>query len=89
MYNIHFVQSISCYSIEEDISLSQSTALVEACRNRDVPMVELLLKFDARDDDCKALSVTVQNKDETLTAKLLSIKVSHSQWMVLILKHLC
>lgn len=48
---------------------------MEACRNRDVPMVDLLLKFGARDDDCKALAVTVQNRDETLTAKLLSVKV--------------
>lgn len=48
---------------------------MEACINRDVPLVDLLLKYGARDDDCKALNVTVQNKDETLTAKLLSTKV--------------
>lgn len=39
-------------------------------------MVDLLLKHGARDDDCKALAVAVQNKDETLTAKLLSTKVT-------------
>lgn len=38
-------------------------------------MVDLLLKFGARDDDCKALAATVLNRDETLTAKLLSVKV--------------
>lgn len=38
-------------------------------------MVDLLLKHGARDDDCKALAIAVQNKDETLTAKLLSTKV--------------
>lgn len=66
---------MSCCSIEEDSSYGQSTALVEACKNRDVTMVDLLLKYGARDDDCKALAITVQNKDETLTAKLLSTKV--------------
>lgn len=61
--------------MEEDSSYGQSTALVEACKNRDVMMADLLLKHGARDDDCKALAVAVQNKDETLTAKLLSTKV--------------
>lgn len=67
-------ETLSCCSVEEDSSYGQSTALVEACRNRDVPTVDLLLKHGARDDDCKALAVAVQNRDETLTAKLLSIK---------------
>lgn len=67
---------MSCYSVEDDVNSGQSTALVEACKNRDVPLVDLLLRSGARDDDCKALSATVQTKDETLTAKLLSIKVN-------------
>ncbi|KAJ8980099.1 hypothetical protein NQ317_008560 [Molorchus minor] len=67
-------EGLSCYSVEEDSNYGQSTSLVEACRNRDVPIVDLLLKNGARDDECKALSVAVQNKDETLTAKLLSTK---------------
>lgn len=50
--------------------------LVEACRNRDIAIVDLLLKHGARDDDCRALAVVVKNKDDILTAKLLSIKVS-------------
>lgn len=49
---------------------------MEACRNRDIAIVDLLLKHGARDDDCKALSVVVANQDDILTAKLLSIKVS-------------
>lgn len=69
-------QSLSCCSVEEDTNYGQSTGLVEACHNRDVPIVDLLLKHGARDDDCKALSVAVQNKDETLIAKLLSTKVN-------------
>lgn len=67
---------MSCCSVEEDSSYGQSTALVEACKNRDVAMVDLLLKHGSRDDDCKALAIAVQNKDETLTAKLLSTKVT-------------
>ena len=30
-----------------------STCLVEACLNRDMGMIDLLLKYGARDDDCK------------------------------------
>ncbi|KAI4458153.1 ankyrin repeat and protein kinase domain-containing protein [Holotrichia oblita] len=71
---LDYNESMSCYSVEDDVNSGQSTALVEACKNRDVPLVDLLLRSGARDDDCKALSSTVQTKDETLTAKLLSIK---------------
>lgn len=52
------------------------TALVVACQNRDVAMVELLLKYDARDDDAKALSVAVKHGEDALISKLLVIKVS-------------
>ncbi|XP_031347203.1 leucine-rich repeat serine/threonine-protein kinase 1-like isoform X2 [Photinus pyralis] len=71
--DIDIFYNMNCCSAEE-LNYSQSTALVEACRNRDVPLVDLLLKFGARDDECKAISLTVQNKDETLIAKLLSVK---------------
>ena len=37
-------------------------------------MVDMLLRHGARDDLSRALQVTVQNKDDILTAKLLSIK---------------
>lgn len=63
--------------MDEDSTYGQSTGLVEACRNRDVPIVDLLLKHGARDDDCKALCVAVDNNDETLIAKLLSTKVGY------------
>lgn len=36
---------------------SVSSALVEACANRDSQMVDLLLRHGARDDDCRALQV--------------------------------
>lgn len=51
-----------------------SSCLVEACKNRDVAMVDMLLRHGARDDLSRALQVTIQNKDDILTAKLLSIK---------------
>ncbi|CAG9859264.1 unnamed protein product [Phyllotreta striolata] len=66
--------TLICCSVEDDTNYGQSTALVEACKNRDVPVVDLLLKNGARDDECKALSIAVDNNDETLIAKLLSIK---------------
>ncbi|XP_066246944.1 leucine-rich repeat serine/threonine-protein kinase 1 isoform X1 [Euwallacea similis] len=66
-------EDISCCSVEDDFNYA-SYGLVEACKNRDVPIVDLLLKRGARDDDCKALGIAVANKDETLIAKLLSTK---------------
>jgi ankyrin repeat protein len=54
---------------------SASTALVEACRNRDIGMADLLLRHSARDDDCKALRIAARHRDAILIAKLLSIKV--------------
>lgn len=59
---------------------------MEACRNRDIPIVDLLLKHGARDDDCKALSLAAQNKDETLTAKLLAMKVCKADVVFFICK---
>lgn len=63
-------------SNDDEFCTGKSTALVEACRNRDVPMAELLLSHGARDDECRALGVAVRNKDEVLTARLLSIKAN-------------
>ncbi|XP_046393381.1 leucine-rich repeat serine/threonine-protein kinase 1 [Ischnura elegans] len=51
-----------------------STALTEACSNRDIPMVELLLRHSARDDRCQALRVALANGDEGLVALLLATK---------------
>lgn len=62
--------------MEEVGTVCGSTALVEACKNRDIGMTDLLLRHGARDDECKALRVATQNRDDILTAKLLSIKVS-------------
>uniref|UniRef100_A0A147BMZ4 non-specific serine/threonine protein kinase n=1 Tax=Ixodes ricinus TaxID=34613 RepID=A0A147BMZ4_IXORI len=55
---------------------SVSSALVEACANRDSQMVDLLLRHGARDDDCRALQVAMQSEgdNERLLSKLLSLK---------------
>ncbi|XP_050296551.1 leucine-rich repeat serine/threonine-protein kinase 1 isoform X5 [Anthonomus grandis grandis] len=68
----------SCCSIEDDSNYS-SSGLVEACKNRDVAILDLLLKRGARDDECKALSVAMHNKDETLISKLLATKAHPDQ----------
>lgn len=55
-----------------------TTPLVEACRNRDIGMVDLMLRFGARDDECRALRAAAglgTGKEDILLAKLLSIKV--------------
>uniref|UniRef100_A0A182SPL2 non-specific serine/threonine protein kinase n=1 Tax=Anopheles maculatus TaxID=74869 RepID=A0A182SPL2_9DIPT len=48
--------------------------LAEATRQKSLPMVELLLKHGARDDQSVALSIAVQNADEPIICRLLSIK---------------
>ena len=39
-----------------------STCLVEACLNRDMGMIDLLLKYGARDDDCKVRMIWLAMK---------------------------
>lgn len=48
--------------------------LVEACKQRNITMVDLLLRHNAHDHDSKALSVAISSKDDILIAKLLAIK---------------
>lgn len=61
---------------DEVYGSGKGSALVEACRNRDVAMAELLLNSGARDDECRALCVAVRHRDEQLTARLLSMKAN-------------
>jgi ankyrin repeat protein len=53
---------------------SISGSLKEACRNRDASMVDLLIRYGARDDDCLALKVASSNGDNHLISKILSLK---------------
>jgi hypothetical protein len=64
---------------------------VEACRNRDMGMIDLLIKYSARDDDCKALSIALRSDDEIIASKLLTLKAhqvrAEFRTMTLRLKH--
>jgi len=51
----------------------ESSALAEACKNRDLGMIDLLLKHGARDEDSKALFVA--SRDDIILGKLLTLKV--------------
>ena len=54
-----------------------STCLVEACKNRDMGMIDLLLKYSARDEECKALGVAATSgPDELVMSKLLALKAN-------------
>ena len=53
-----------------------STCLVEACRNRDLGMIDLLLKYGARDDECKALMVAATGGESVIVSKLLALKAN-------------
>ncbi|XP_014247457.1 leucine-rich repeat serine/threonine-protein kinase 1 [Cimex lectularius] len=59
------------------ISQNDCVCLVEACKSRNIALVDLLLRYNAHDHESKALSVAIQNKDDLLTAKLLAIR-AHS-----------
>lgn len=72
--NLSIKQSAEEISRANDNSGSTSTALVEACKNRDVNMVDCLVRYGARDDNCKALKVASANSDEYIASKLLTLK---------------
>ncbi|XP_076065875.1 leucine-rich repeat serine/threonine-protein kinase 1-like isoform X3 [Oratosquilla oratoria] len=59
---------------EDEYIFTGSTALVEACRNRDLWMLDLLLQSHARDDECKALFIAAHARDEIIVSKLLALK---------------
>ena len=61
-------------STESDNSKSGSTSLTEACKIRDASLVELLIRYGARDDKCQALSIAFKNNDSHLISKLLSLR---------------
>ncbi|XP_053686186.1 leucine-rich repeat serine/threonine-protein kinase 1 isoform X3 [Sabethes cyaneus] len=48
--------------------------LAEATRQKSLAMVDLLLKYGAKDDQSIALGIAVQNTDEQIVCRLLSIK---------------
>lgn len=60
----------------KDDDSETGSCLEEACKNRDITLIDCLLKYGARDDSTRALSLAVENKDDILMAKLLAIRVS-------------
>ncbi|CAB4057710.1 unnamed protein product [Lepeophtheirus salmonis] len=52
--------------------LGTFNCLVEACRNRDFSMIDTLLKHSAKDDNCEALNIVLNN--DVIVCKLLSHK---------------
>ncbi|XP_043222191.1 leucine-rich repeat serine/threonine-protein kinase 1-like isoform X1 [Amphibalanus amphitrite] len=61
-------------SMDQSMVFTGSTALVEACRNRDLQMIDLLLRHNARDDQCKALYVACRSGDEAVVSRLLALR---------------
>lgn len=59
---------------QEDFTFPGSSALMEACKNHDGTMVDSLIRYGARDDDCKALKIACSYNDEHIVSRLLSLK---------------
>ncbi|XP_059217831.1 leucine-rich repeat serine/threonine-protein kinase 1 isoform X2 [Stomoxys calcitrans] len=59
----------------EEIYGLSNVPIAEACKQRSLPMVELLLKYGARDDNGSALSVAVASEDEAILNRLLAKRV--------------
>ena len=55
-----------------------STCLVEACLNRDMGMIDLLLKYGARDDDCKVRIIGLTMKSLTYSSILYYSQIGYS-----------
>ena len=55
------------------------TCLVEAAKNRDMGMIDLLLKYGARDDQNQALGVASHAEDHLVMSKLLALKAHQDQ----------
>ena len=55
------------------------TCIVEAAKNRDMGMIDLLLKYGARDDQNQALTVATQANDHLVMSKLLALKAHQDQ----------
>lgn len=72
--NLPLFSSAVNHHSDQDLTGSDTTCLAVACQNHDVKIIDLLLKYGAHDNESKALKIAVQNGDEVLTAKLLSIK---------------
>ncbi|KRF83412.1 leucine-rich repeat serine/threonine-protein kinase 1 isoform X2 [Drosophila virilis] len=59
----------------EEIYGLSNMPITEACKQRSLPMLDLLLKFGARDDNGTAISVAIASEDEALLSRLLARRV--------------
>ncbi|XP_037942769.1 leucine-rich repeat serine/threonine-protein kinase 1 isoform X2 [Teleopsis dalmanni] len=59
----------------EEIYGLSNIPIAEACKQRSLPMVELLLNHGARDDNGTALSVAIAAEDEAILNRLLSKRI--------------
>lgn len=60
--------------MNEEIYGFGNSPLAEATRQKSMSMVDLLLKYGARDDSSSALEIAIQNGDEPIICRLLAIK---------------
>ncbi|XP_062127004.1 LOW QUALITY PROTEIN: leucine-rich repeat serine/threonine-protein kinase 1 [Drosophila sulfurigaster albostrigata] len=59
----------------EEIYGLSNVPIAEACKQRSLAMLDLLLKFGARDDNGTAISVAIASEDEALLSRLLARRV--------------
>ncbi|KAL9897903.1 leucine-rich repeat kinase isoform 1-T1 [Glossina fuscipes fuscipes] len=59
----------------EEIYGISNVPIAEACKQKSLAMVELLLKYGARDDNGSALSVAIVSEDEAILNRLLAKRV--------------
>ncbi|XP_017968519.1 leucine-rich repeat serine/threonine-protein kinase 1 isoform X2 [Drosophila navojoa] len=59
----------------EEIYGLSNMPITEACKQRSLAMLDLLLKFGARDDNGTAISVAIASEDEALLSRLLARRV--------------
>jgi len=62
--------------LDEQLLFRGSTCLAEAARNRDLGMIDLLLRHSARDDEGKALCVAAKASDDLIVSKLLVLRAN-------------
>ncbi|ALC46696.1 Lrrk [Drosophila busckii] len=59
----------------EEIYGLSNVPIAEACKQRSLHMLDLLLKYDARDDNGTAISIAIASEDEALLSRLLARRV--------------
>lgn len=66
-------------SVDGETFSKSSTCLLEAAKNRDMGMIDLLLRYGARDDQNLALAAAAKTDDFLVMSKLLALKAHQDQ----------